>query len=266
MTLALAFLKRDFLIAYSYKTAFVMQMMSIFFTVPMFFFIGKLFGEVGSDFLEQYEGDYFAFLLIGMALLDYLAVSLGSFGKSLRESQLMGTLELVLLSPTSLAKVLTYSSLWVYLFTTVRFTLYLTVGMALGLDLKSSNLIGAVAVLMLGVLTFAPFGILSASLIMLIKRGGGLTVVVSAASLFCGGVLYPTSVLPDWVQPISQMLPLTHTLEGMRNALLNGHSMYELLDTLLILALFAVVLLPFSLICFWAAVRRTKKTGTLAQY
>jgi ABC-2 type transport system permease protein len=266
MNVALAFLLRDFRIAVSYRTAFALQLLSIFVAVPVFHFIGSLVDSSQSDLLKPYGGNYFAFILIGVALLDYLAVSLRSFAQSLRESQLMGTLEIVLLSPTSLIEVLIYSSLWFYLFTSIRFALYLLVGTLFGFDLGQSNVIGALAILVLGILSFIPFGIATASLIMLIKRGEILNTLVSGASLFFGGVLYPIATLPEWLQLVSKLLPFTYALEGMRQALQQGKSLEALLPELGILALFTAFLLPLSLLLFWASVQRTKTTGTLAQY
>ena len=169
MRLPFAFIKRDFLIATSYKTAFGGQMLGILASVPMYYFMGELFKGTGSGLLGEYDGDYFAFLLIGMAFLDYHAVSLHTFNQSLRESMLMGTLETVLLSPTTLARLLFYSSLWVYLFTTFRFCIYMLTGLVFGLDLGDANLLGGMAVLLLGIVCFASFGIMSASAIMVIK-------------------------------------------------------------------------------------------------
>ncbi len=261
-----AFLKRDFRIALSYRTAFAMQLIGIFVAVPIFYFVGSLVNGSESDLLKPYGGNYFAFMLIGVALLDYLAVSLNSFGQSLRESQLMGTLEIVLLSPTSLTRVLLYSSLWVYLFTSVRFVLYVLAGTLFGFNVDQSNFVGALAILAIGILSFIPFGILTASLIMLIKRGEFLNTLVSGASLFFGGVLYPITSMPEWLQIVSKLLPFTYALEGMRQALQQGRSLEDLLPQLIVLALFAAVLLPLSLVLFWGSVQRTKITGTLAQY
>jgi ABC-2 type transport system permease protein len=266
MRLAWAFIKRDFLIVRSYRAAFALQIGAIPVTVLLFHFLGSVFGDAGSEYLEKYGGNFFAFLLIGVAFLDYHAISLRSFSQSVRDGQLTGTLELVLLSPTSLTKVLLYSSLWVYLFTSLRFSLYLLTGFLFGLEFYEANLLAAVVTLLLGVASFAALGIFSASAIMLIKRGDALTVALAMTSMFLGGVLYPIEVMPEWLQTFSNFLPITHALEAMRMALIAGRSTAELIPNFLILALFALVLLPLSLASFSAAVKRTKATGTLGQY
>jgi ABC-2 type transport system permease protein len=266
---ALAFMKRDIRIAISYRAAFALQLLGIFVSVPMLFFVGKFFDGADLKILERYNSNFFAFLLIGVALLDYLAISLRTFGQILREGQLMGTLELVLLSPTSLAEVLIFSSFFLYLFTSIRFVLYLVVGLCLGLPLAGANFAGAIIIIFLSILSFAPFGIISASIIMVIKRGLGFTSIVSGASLFLGGVLYPTDFLEHpALQFCSKIIPFTHSLEGMRMALLSQTpaTMTDLLPTFGILILFAVILMPLSILSFHWAVRRTKRTGTLVQY
>jgi len=266
MRVARAFIHRDFLIATSYRAPFAMQVLSIFIAVPLYYFVGRQFGSLGSDFLVDYQGNYFAFLLIGMAFLDYLVVSLRTFSDRIRDSQLTGTLEIILLSPTTLNRMLIYSSLWVYVFTTTRFILYLLLGLLFGLDLHDANVPAAVAILMLSVVSFASVGIMSASVIMVLKQGEIIHTFLSVVSMFLGGVLFQNAVMPQWLQALSKLLPITHGLQGLRLALLKGVSTAELLPQFAVLALFATVLVPLALLSFWAAVRWTKVTGTLAQY
>lgn len=264
MRVALAFLRRDFLMAISYRIAFFFQLTGIVVAVPFVFFHTKM---AGGEALARYDGNAFAFILIGVALLDYMGLSLQTFAESLRESQLMGTFEIMLLSPTSLPKLLVSSSLYGYLFTTVRFCAYITLGVLFGLDLSHSNLIGALLILGLAILAFAGMGMLIASVCMVIKRGHGLTVLVSAASLFFSGVIYPTDVLrPVWLQQVAVVLPMTPAARGMRNAMMHGMSTCELLPQILALLAFGTVLVPLGLLAFWAAVRYERMTGATAQY
>ena len=80
------------------------------------------------------------------------------------------------------------------------------------------------------------------------------------------GVLFPTQVLPAWLQRLAKLVPLTHGLEGMRLALLQGQGFGRLAGTILTLCAFAAALLAGGLIAFNAAVRATKKTGSLTEF
>ncbi len=266
-TTALAFIKRDFLLATSYKSAFVLEIIGILFMVITFYYVGEVFGGAVSPALQSYGNNYFSFLLIGIALMDFMKVSLQIFDSSIRESQMMGTLEIILLSPIRLPRMLLYSSLWTYILTSFRFSLYLLFGILLfDLDVGNGNWLACFIILVLSIFCFAPLGVISASIIMIFKRGAWFRVLLSAISFFLGGVVYPISVLPDWAKPFTFYVPMKHSLNGMRMALQNAYSISQLFPEIAFLILFSGVFIPLSLLIFRLAVNRSKKNGTLTHY
>ena len=82
-------------------------------------------------------------------------------------------------------------------------------------------------------------------------------------SRFLAGVYYPVSVLPDWLERVAQWLPLTHTLEALRMALIHGTSLQEVGTELTALLAFSIVLLPVGTIVFRWALRETGRLGRL---
>jgi len=118
----------------------------------------------------------------------------------------------------------------------------------------------------LSVAAFSAFGVISACFVLLFKKGDPLSWVLLGASGVLGGVLYPVSALPSWLEKLAQLLPLTHSLEGVRRALLAGEGLGELRREAFFLLLFAGVGLPLALVAFRWSVRRAKMTGTLSQY
>jgi ABC-2 type transport system permease protein len=264
-----AFFRRDFLIASSYKTAFAADTVGIVFKVITFYYIGAAVGGSVTPSLGSFSHNYFAFLLIGVALVDFVHTSLDTFASSIRESQLSGTLEVVLLSPIRLPQMVLYSSLWPYFFTLVRFVTYLTVAAVLfDLPIAIGGIGAALVALVATILCFAPLGIISASLIMLFKRGAWFQALVSGASFLLGGVAYPVSVLPPALAPISYYLPLTHSVNAIRQALLNGRGLTdpEMASDLLFLVAFAAITIPLALLVFELSVNRTRRLGTLTHY
>ncbi|MGE0384284.1 MAG: ABC transporter permease [Gammaproteobacteria bacterium] len=264
---AWAFLKRDALIATSYKAAFATQALGVLFKVITFYYISAVFGGLMSPKLAAYGNDYFAYLMIGVALMDFMYTSLETFDNNIRESQMMGTLEIVLLSPIKLTHMLLFSSLWPYLFTTLTFLIYLFFGVVLfDLDIGEGNPVTAGLFLLLSIAAFAPIGIMSATVVLVWKRGAGLRRVVSAASALLGGAFYPADVLPDWIAGLCWYIPMTHAVEGMRGALLQSAPPSALLEHAWFLCVFAALAFPLSLMLFKLGVDHTKRTGTLTQY
>lgn len=262
-----SFFERDFHTETSYRTAFLFSLTGIFFSAFTFFFVSKLIGEQASPFLDQYGGDYFSFVIIGLAFGGYFNLGLGGFARALREAQTTGTLEAMMMTPTPVSIIVIGSALWNYAFTTFRVFVYILLGVALlGLRLTGANYLGGLVSLVLSIVAFASIGIIAASIIMIIKRGEPITTLLGATANLLGGVYYPIEILPDWLQVFSRVVPVTYALRAMRLSLLTGASWAELMPDLIVLAGFTIVLFPLSLVSFRWAVERARLDGTLAHY
>ncbi len=263
----LAFVRKDFLLETSYRLQFMLTVAGIFISVTTFHFLARLLGPIGAEHLKPYGGDYFAFVLIGIAFGNYLWTSQSTFAASIREQQTMGTLEMLLASPTKPSIIIIGASLWSFLFTSVEVLIYLLFGvLVFGLDMSQANIPATLVILALTILSFSAFGILSAGFIIVFKRGDPISWVFGSASELLGGVLYPITVLPLWLQKASAVLPITYSLRGIRHAVLQGHSIRALSGDILALALFSVVMVPVSVAAFRMAVQIAKKNGTLSQF
>lgn len=263
----LAFVWKDFINEISYKFAFSMQFFSILITTVTFFYLSRLLGDVGISYLKPYGGDYFAFVLIGVALFNYLKISMEGLSNSIREGQMLGTLEALLVTQTEIPTIIISSSLYSFIFASFKVAVYLLLGtLVFGINMSNANLIGAFLILLLTIISFSSFGIISASFVMVLKRGDPVSWAFTNISGILGGLYYPVSVLPKWLQKLSYVLPVTYSLEGMRLALLKGYSLSALLPNIVALLVFSVIMLPLSMLVFRYAVKRAKTDGTLTQY
>lgn len=263
----IAFLCRDFINDTSYRLSFFLQIFSIFFSSVTFHFLSRLFGENTSPYLEPYGGNYFAFVIIGVAFSNYLQVSLQSFSESIRDAQLTGTLEALLLTQTSIPVIIFSSSIYSFLWTSLRVLLLLSFGVFIfDMDIGNANFLGAIIILFLTITSFLAIGIISAGFIMVFKKGKPLNWIFATLSLLLGGVFYPISVLPEWLQWCAHLFPITYSLEGMRQALLNGANFREIAPSLIALIIFTAVVLPISLWIFNLAVKKAEIDGSLTHY
>jgi ABC-2 type transport system permease protein len=263
----IAFFKRDFLHAVSYRFQFMLQLAGIFVSTFMFFFLAKLMGGAVNNKLAPYGGDYFSFVLIGIAFADYLTVSLQSFSSQIRTAQMQGTLEALLVTPTPVWLILFSSSLYNFFFTSLRVVLYLIVGTILfGLNLHITSLAAFFIVLLLTIITFSGIGLISAAFIIVFKQGSPINWLVSTASSLLGGVFYPVTIMSSWIEHVSYLLPITHSLEAMRLILLKGAGLGEISHQLIALITFAAVLLPLGTAAFLHGLKIAKKEGSLIHY
>ncbi|HJZ65870.1 MAG TPA: ABC transporter permease [Candidatus Acidoferrum sp.] len=259
------FFRRDLLIAKSYRSPFVMEILQALFGTAMFYYVARF---VDSPELRQslpQSGGYFAFSLIGFVFLDYMNAALDAFDRSLEEARDSGTLEHLLVTQTSLPAMLAGSALYPFAVTTLRIAVYLAWGaLFFGFPLRSANWLAVLAVVLVSLLAFSGLGILSAAYLLLFKRGNPAKWLVIGISSVVGGMLFPVSILPDWLQILARLNPITYALDAMRAALLGSARVQDLLKPIAILLCFAAVLLPSSMLAFAAALGRTKSTGTLA--
>ena len=262
-----AFLVRDFHEITSYRLSFLLDLGSIFFRAFTFFFVSQLLGDSVAPLLAAYNGDYFAFVIIGLAFGGYFSTGMSGFAAALRRAQTSGTLEAMIMTPAPLSQIIIGSAAWSYAFTTLRVFIYLALGvLVLGLRLTNVNLAGVLVSLLLAIIAFASIGIIAASLIMVVKRGDPITGLFSNLSFLLGGVYYPLEILPTWLQPVAKLLPITYALNAMRAAMLNGAGWAELGPDLLALGIFCVVLFPISLLIFRFAVERAREDGSLTHF
>ena len=267
MSKPLAFLWRDVLEASSYRFAFLAQFGGFLLPLLAFYFFSRLLEGVFLAQLESYGGDYFSFLLIGVALANYMSIALRVFRQSIRRAQTTGVLEALLSTPTSLPTIALSSSLYAFVIGTIHVAVYLAIGaLAFGVDMSGANIPAAVLVLVLSVASTASIGIIAAGFVIVFKQGDPISMVFQHSSWLLSGVVYPVAALPSALQPLAWALPLTHSLEGMRLALLQGAPLHEIGPQVMALALFAGVLLPTSLLVFQYAVRRAKLHGSLSSY
>jgi ABC-2 type transport system permease protein len=149
--------------------------------------------------------------------------------------------------------------------TVVQIVFFLGVGVALGLDLTHIDPLGTLVFLVLTVLAMSPIGVLSAASIMVFKQEAPTAYLVGGLASLLGGVLFPVSRLPFALQILSWMLPITHSLNGLRGSV-EGATLWQLRGDALWLAGLTLILLPVSLYVFGRAIRRAKMDGTLGDY
>ncbi|MCK5583442.1 MAG: hypothetical protein KAI33_06610, partial [Elusimicrobiales bacterium] len=98
------------------------------------------------------------------------------------------------------------------------------------------------------------------------KRGNPVAWILSAMEGLLGGIFFPVSVLPPFLQTLSKFIPLSYSIKALELSVYRGHSIMELKNEISILAIFAIFLLPISLWTFKYAINKTLKNGSLGQY
>ncbi|MEP6636323.1 MAG: ABC transporter permease [Acidobacteriota bacterium] len=264
-----AFLVRDFRLFVSYRMQFFLAVISILGVVTTLFFISKIFVGFTDVRFTQWR-DPLAAWLTGLAVLNYFMTGFSSLANAIRQEQVQGTLESVLLTPINLPTVIVASSAWDFLQATLFSFLYLFFGWFFFNVHFAGSFLLALVFLLLTTFVLACLGILSASFAMVFKRGDPFGIFIGTGSALFSGVFFPTQLLKEHagstISSVSRVLPATYGLDGIRRVLIEGRGITEVTEPLLTLLIMLAVLLPFSLWVFGRAVRRAKREGSLIQY
>jgi ABC-2 type transport system permease protein len=260
---ATAFIKKDMKISVSYKLQFLFQFLQIFFSVTLIYFIGKMLEGAGrGTMLQKYHSSYFSFALVGLAINSYLRTGLVTITNDIRQTMNQGTLEAMFAAPTNYTWLMLCSSLWQFLFETVRVLFYFaTAFIVYGMRMPNANLPLAALIVFLTAPTFLMLGMISCSILVVIKRGDPINWVFSSLGALLAGTMFPVSVLPKWLQKIAYCMPLTHALEAMRQCLLAGAGITQILVNVLSLVCFIIFLIPITVYVNKMCMRQAKMKG-----
>jgi len=209
--------------------------------------------------------DLVLFLLLGTLVWAYLSAVLDDISLVVTWERWEGTIEHTLMAPVPRWVHLVGMAVFGVLHATVRTALIFAIALPFfTVDFSQADWLAAVAVIAVGSVSIAGLGILAGVLPLIYpERGTQMSFMAQAVILLISGVYYSVEVLPAWLQFLSYFSPATYLLDGIRGAIIDGESVSELADTLAILALFGVLLIPLSVFVFAVAERWAKRTGKL---
>lgn len=262
-----AFLRRDFLVAWSYRMSFFSNIAGMFVQAITFYFVGLM---VNQSAIPTYGGEqvsYMQFAAVGIAFGAFLSLGLGQVATAVRQEQLMGTLESLLMTPTSSATIQVGSVAYQLLFVPLRTALFLAlIAVAFGLNFDASGVAPAALVFLLFTPIIWGLGLLSAAGVMTFKRGGAGVGIGVTLLVLVSGAYFPLDLLPEWAQQIAQLNPLAIAINNVREALLGDAGWDSLSADVLLLVPMAAASLAAGVIAFRLAVRRERTRGTIGLY
>jgi ABC-2 type transport system permease protein len=230
-------------------------------------FIGKASGAItGVAISEAQVNTFILYLMVGTLVWHYLALVFDLVSESIQWERWEGTIEYTFMAPISRLTHLMGQAAFAIIYGILHTTVILAfVALFFQVDLSQANFLSMLLIVIAGSSSFVGLGMLAAVLPLLSpEKGLQMTNIIKALVLLVSGVYYPISVLPSWLQPLSQISPAYYMLEGMRAALLEGAGVGELLPVAILpLLLTGVIMIPVGLYAFMRAERYAKATGKL---
>ncbi len=264
MRAILAFFRANWLTAASYRLDLIISLGSLAVAaIPLYFVAGAL-QPLMAESIETEGGQYFGFVLVGLVTYSYLGVAVNSIANGLARSIGSGTIEAFLVAPAPLRTILAGFASYELVWTTLRSVVFVGVGVFLGARFAPAGLPSALVILALTLLAYVPLGLMAAAMVMAFRTTGPFPKIVFAASALLGGVYYPTTVIPSWIESVSSVVPLTYGLRAIRRTLLDGWSLGAVGHDVLVLVVMGALLFALAIPVFLAALHYARRRGTLA--
>ncbi len=234
----------------------------------MFSFVGKIVNPAllptggAAD-----ETTYIAYVSVGIAVSGFLAVGLARLVGAIRQEQFMGTLESLMVTPTTASVILLGSVVYDLIYVPIRTVVFLViVSIWFDVSFQASGYIPALIILA----AFIPFvwglGSVASASVLTFRRGTGVLGFATFALTFTSGAYFPLTLFPDWVQTLAKLNPIAVAIAGMREQLIGGADWAAVGDALLKLVPMSGGMLILGLYAFRLAMRRERRLGTLGLY
>jgi ABC-2 type transport system permease protein len=255
--------KRDVKVLLSYRIRLATMVLSVFFSLTLFYYISRLVSV--SQFSSP--DDYYAFAVIGLVILQVVNSVLQTPPTALRQELVAGTFERMVLSPFGAVGGMIAMLICPFLLAIVLGLIMLGFAtIVFGVPVEWDTVPLSIPVAALTAVSFAPFGMLLLAVVLVVKQAaGGATWLVALISLVAG-LYFPVSLLPDWIEWASEVQPFTPAVDLLRHLLVDTPLEESALSNVLTMLGFAVVLLPCATWVMGKALRASQRRGTVIEY
>jgi ABC-2 type transport system permease protein len=266
MGVVAAYLRRDFGVARSYRVGIALQAVAGATALFVIFRISRVVEPAAFTRAAGIRTSYFAFVVLGLAVMRFVQVGMSSAPARLRSEQSIGTLEAVLSMPTRAS--VTVLSATAYDLTLAAFQASLLLALAVagfGLGLHGGPAEVTVVLLAFAgiIATMSAAGVLLAAATLAFKQLPSVATMLASLLSILSGVWFPVHLLPAGLFALAKLSPVYWALQVSREALLAGRIDGGALVALLIAA---AVALPLALAVYELCLRHVRRTGTLALY
>lgn len=190
-------------------------------------------------------GDYISYVVLGGTVYSLAVSMLMIVSRSLITELREGSLEALLLTPSSRKGYFLGTGLQGLMRVGIEFSVIILIGWIFGLNLTHMDWLAALLVLTLTICAFFAQALVLGS-VMLYFRDTYITqntlfVVMS----FVSGVTFPVQYLPGWLYPLSRIMPLNFGLQAFRRSVIEGGGLWASrndLTALIVLSLIYLVI------------------------
>jgi len=198
--------------------------------------------------------DYFSYMSVGILTFVVLFTTMFS-GMSIVWDRRLGFLNKVLSTPVARGSIIMSKVLSAVIRSLLQAAIVLGFALLLGLtpgpDFTPLNLLGVFAALFLISIGLSSIFILIAIRSTRWETQMAVMNLLNLPLLFASNSLFPTSLMPDWLQTVAKVNPITYANDATRQLLLYPLNMQQLIFDFTYLGMFAFVFAAVGIVLSW---------------
>jgi len=216
----------------------------------------QMFSDIGRKVMQNTFGiaDYFSYMAVGMISMMVMTMTMFS-GMSIVWDRRLGFLDKVISTPVSRAAIIFSKVLNATLRAMFQATIILTLAYLLGLQLSPTftlvNLLGIyAAIFLVGVglsSIFIAFSLRSTRM----ERPMQFISLIMMPLMFASNTFFPISLMPDWMQVIARVNPLSYVTDAVRQLTILSLDASALIIDFTYLGIFAAILATIGIVLSW---------------
>lgn len=184
---------------------------------------------------------YIDFLLPGLMAFTLMQLAIAGSGFNIVEYRRKGILKRLFVTPIEPGDFITAIVLARMAIVLVQLSVLILFAVIL-LDISIvGNFFAYYFVVILGTIVFLCQGFCLGSLAKTQEAIGALGNIVIMPQIFLSGIFYPIESMPEWIQPVAQLLPLSFVSTGMREIANAGATLVEIFPSLIGIAVWFVI-------------------------
>ena len=184
---------------------------------------------------------YIDFLLPGLMAFTLMQLAIAGSGFNIVEYRRKGILKRLFVTPIEPKDFITAIVLARMAIVLVQLSVLILFAVLL-LDIRIvGNFFAYYFIVILGTIVFLCQGFCLGSLAKTQEAIGALGNIVIMPQIFLSGIFYPIESMPEWIQPVAQLLPLSFVSTGMREIANAGATLLEVYPSLIGIAVWFVI-------------------------
>ncbi len=200
--------------------------------------------------------NYFEFVAPGIMAMVVMTAVLTGLAASVSREREQGTLDGILISPISRLAIILGKAMSQSIRGLAQGAIVLLLAIFLfGVTINGSILLVAL-LLLLGIFSFVGLGILVSASAAEQETATQLLFMFQFPMLFLSGAFFPTQQMPQIMQDIAHVLPLTYAIEALRKVIILGAGVSSVMNELIILTVFGAVTLAIAVPLFRKMITR----------